>query len=638
VTPINLATNKPGAEIKVGSVPQRVAITPDGKTAYVTNDLFNSVTPINLATNTPGTEIKVGAGPIGIGITPDGKTAYVCNGGANSVTPIEVATNKPGTEIKVGETPKSCVVSPDGKTVYVVNKAGNSVTPIEVATNKPGAEIKVGSEPDDVVFTPNGKTAYVTNSASNSVTPIEVATNKPGAEIKVGSEPFGLAVTPDGKTVYVNNFNSDSVTPIEVATNKPGTEIKVGGGPQRIAITANVPTVTNVKPASGPTAGGTPVTITGANFTEVSAVKFGASNATSFKVLSATSIEAVSPAGAGTVDVTVTTTGGTSATGAGDHFTYVVAPTVVTGAATSVHAAGAVLNGTVNPNGGNVSECKFEYGTTVSYGSSAPCSPSPGAGESVVAVSASLSGLSPSTTYHYRIVATNAGGTTPGADGEFKTLFARHWYRGGAKLTGGLNAPIVAWGGTTNVAISSTATGEFVCKAVAGGVVENPLSGNAGTGEIQALQMYECKAPACEAAVKEKFGVQGRGLVGLENLPWHGELFEGGSPVFERLKLGEPFSLPFGSPKAGEMRVKTVCEVAPTKAVFSTSVFEGEVQPEIGEAASENLNGISALHPSVMKFTGATSGSLNSEGGEGTITGSLKYLGYTAQEVLGVKE
>ncbi|MDR3508443.1 MAG: putative Ig domain-containing protein [Caulobacteraceae bacterium] len=83
------------------------------------------------------------------------------------------------------------------------------------------------------------------------------------------------------------------------------------------------PTVTGVSPNSGGAAGGTSVTITGTDFTGATAVKFGATNATGFTVNSATQITATAPAGsAGTVDVTVVTTGGTSATGASDHFTY----------------------------------------------------------------------------------------------------------------------------------------------------------------------------------------------------------------------------------------------------------------------------------------------------------------------------
>ncbi len=82
------------------------------------------------------------------------------------------------------------------------------------------------------------------------------------------------------------------------------------------------PTVTGISPTSGSTAGGTIVTITGTNFTGVTEVDFG-SYAAEFFVNSSTQLTAVAPAeAAATIDVTVTTGIGTSATSSSDHFTY----------------------------------------------------------------------------------------------------------------------------------------------------------------------------------------------------------------------------------------------------------------------------------------------------------------------------
>ncbi len=84
-----------------------------------------------------------------------------------------------------------------------------------------------------------------------------------------------------------------------------------------------VPTVTKIKPKSGPAGGGTTVTITGTGFTGATKVEFGTVEAQEFNVDSATLITAESPAGAmGTVDVTVTTAGGTSPTSSKDDFKY----------------------------------------------------------------------------------------------------------------------------------------------------------------------------------------------------------------------------------------------------------------------------------------------------------------------------
>src|SRR5207244_671556 len=71
---------------------------------------------------------------------------------------------------------------------------------------------------------------------------------------------------------------------------------------------------------------------------------------------------------------------------------------------------------------GEVFNCHFEYGTTTSYGSDAPCSASPGAGESAAAVSAPVNGLTPNATYHFRIVAASDGGAGYGADDTLTTL------------------------------------------------------------------------------------------------------------------------------------------------------------------------------------------------------------------------
>jgi hypothetical protein len=98
------------------------------------------------------------------------------------------------------------------------------------------------------------------------------------------------------------------------------------------------------------------------------------------------------------------------------------APTVETKPASSITATSATLNGTVNPNGGAVSECKFEYGTTIAYGKTAPCTPAPGSGLGAETVSAPITGLTPNTTYDFRVLAKNAGGTTDGANETLKTF------------------------------------------------------------------------------------------------------------------------------------------------------------------------------------------------------------------------
>ncbi|MBA3807548.1 MAG: PQQ-binding-like beta-propeller repeat protein [Solirubrobacterales bacterium] len=97
-------------------------------------------------------------------------------------------------------------------------------------------------------------------------------------------------------------------------------------------------------------------------------------------------------------------------------------PSVVTGAPGATTQTTASLQSSVNPNGGEVSNCTFFYGMTSAYGEQAPCDSLPGAGTSPVAVTGSLAGLTPNTTYHFNLTAVNEGGEGEGADATFKTL------------------------------------------------------------------------------------------------------------------------------------------------------------------------------------------------------------------------
>jgi YVTN family beta-propeller protein len=112
------------ADITVGPNPKGVAVTPDDKTAFVTNaqpanatfqvELGNSVSTIDVKTRAKHpTDIAVGTNPGGVAVTPDGKTAFVTNFGSGTVSTIDVKTGtKHPTDIRVGQQPVAVAVTP----------------------------------------------------------------------------------------------------------------------------------------------------------------------------------------------------------------------------------------------------------------------------------------------------------------------------------------------------------------------------------------------------------------------------------------------------------------------------------------------------------------------------------------------
>jgi DNA-binding beta-propeller fold protein YncE len=97
---------------------------------------------------------------------------------------------------------------------------------------------------------------------------------------------------------------------------------------------------------------------------------------------------------------------------------------VAVGALANLSPTSVTLQGSVNPEGEKVSSCEFEYGTTTSYGQTAACEPAAGSlgeGAEPKLVGAKVSGLPSGTTYHYRLVASDAVGTNPSSDHLFTT-------------------------------------------------------------------------------------------------------------------------------------------------------------------------------------------------------------------------
>ena len=283
VSVLDLTTNTVvGLPISVGIGPVKVAITPDGNTAYVVNSRTGSdnVSAIDLTTNTVvGSPIPVGTNPSGIAITPDGNTAYVPNFLSDDVSVIDLTTNTVvGLPILVGIKPHDIAITPDGNTAYVVNIGSGNVSVINLTTNAVVGSIHVGSGPWRIAITPDGSTAYVAVSGRHEISMIDVATNAVVGTIPV-INPSSIAFTPDGTTAYVVISQPYTiVSVIDVAARAVVGTIPVGNGPSGITIALFNPVLPidiDIKPNSDPNSinlcsnGAVPIAILGSGTLDV---------------------------------------------------------------------------------------------------------------------------------------------------------------------------------------------------------------------------------------------------------------------------------------------------------------------------------------------------------------------------------
>ena len=243
-----------GAPIPVAQFPTDVAVTADGRTAYVTGGYAGVVVPVDLETSTAGTAIPLSCAS-NIALVPGRQKAYVTQGCDSTVTPIDLSTNSAGNPITVGPSPWGVAVAPGGDTVYVTTGYGSTpdaLVPIDVDSDLPGAPIPLGSDgdPADVAVTPDGATAFVAMERADTVVPVDLVTGTAGTPIAVSTNPAGLALTPDGTTLFVTHSQlrapnglgdpiPHDVTPIDVATRTALPQIVVGSQTSGVVVTAD---------------------------------------------------------------------------------------------------------------------------------------------------------------------------------------------------------------------------------------------------------------------------------------------------------------------------------------------------------------------------------------------------------------
>jgi heme-binding NEAT domain protein len=270
------------------------------------------------------------------------------------------------------------------------------------------------------------------------------------------------------------------------------------------------PVVTKISPTSGPAAGGTVVTVTGTNLAS-GTVKFGTNSATSV-TCTATSCTATSPAGTGTVDVEVTTTGGTSAASSADKFTYNPAPPpapVVTAISpTSGPAAGGTVVTITGTNLSGATAVKFGTTAAASFtcGSATSCTATSPAGTGTVDVTvttpAGTSATSAADKFTYNpapppapVVTKISPTSGPAAGGTVVTIT-------GTNLSG---ATAVRFGTAAATGVTCTATSCTATSPAGTGTVDVTVTTPGGTSATSAADKFTYTTPLPTGPIKSGY-------------------------------------------------------------------------------------------------------------------------------------
>ena len=200
---------------------------------------------IDTAANTVATTVTVGLAPEGVAVTPDGKYAYVANGRNGILSVIATGSNTVAATVGLAlNGPYWVAVAPDGKHVYVTNfNSSGPVWVIETATNTVVATVPVGPGLDGwVAVSPRWETR-LRREFRQHWRPWHCLGDRhrhqqSGGHGQSGAQPpQGIVVTPDGKHAYVTNSSSSgTVSVIDTDTNKVVAAVRVVGRPSGVAI------------------------------------------------------------------------------------------------------------------------------------------------------------------------------------------------------------------------------------------------------------------------------------------------------------------------------------------------------------------------------------------------------------------
>ena len=233
------------ATIKTGGKPHGVAIAPDGKTVYVSNEADGTLSFIDPARNEVIGSIPVGIAPNQIITSADGRHVFVALNTNGLVAVVSAAERKIVKEVPVGRGPHIMMRRPDGKKIYVTSEGDMKLVEFDAESWEVTGETELLAWPRVLAQTLDGKKVYQTIRWLNGALVIDPVQKKVIDRIALGEPKFavegmdahGLGVTPNGKELWIATQTTGEITILSTSDHSILERVSVGRSPNWVEFT-----------------------------------------------------------------------------------------------------------------------------------------------------------------------------------------------------------------------------------------------------------------------------------------------------------------------------------------------------------------------------------------------------------------
>lgn len=227
---IDLETGREAVRQPTGEMPHEVAVSPDGRAAFVVNygttkiDLFSVETGEKIGT----CDLSPNARPHGI-VWTDAGGVLVTTEGSRTLTLVTPDCQRASAIATDQETSHMVVVDEERGRAYVSNLGSRTVSVMDLVEGKKITDYTAAEEPEGLDLTPDGTELWVANRVSGNVLVLDALTGERQATIEVGQVPIRLAISPDGEWAVTSNYMDGTISVIDVDRRENVRTIEVSG-------------------------------------------------------------------------------------------------------------------------------------------------------------------------------------------------------------------------------------------------------------------------------------------------------------------------------------------------------------------------------------------------------------------------